>query len=109
MSNVAGVVRHVSYPTRSVSFADDVLTGLALPQKSIPPKYFYDARGSDLFEEICELPEYYPTRTELAIMRQYAKEMSELIGADAALIEFGSGASTKTRLLIEAARPGLSR
>ena len=107
MSNVAGVVRHVSYPTRSVSFADDVLTGLALPKKSIPPKYFYDARGSVLFEEICELPEYYPTRTELAIMRQYAGEMSALIGPAAALIEFGSGASTKTRLLIEAARPAL--
>ncbi|MBI2317834.1 MAG: L-histidine N(alpha)-methyltransferase, partial [Betaproteobacteria bacterium] len=83
----------------------DVLAGLALPQKSVPPKYFYDERGSRLFEAICELPEYYPTRTEMAIMRAHIGEMAQLAGPGAELIEFGSGAGIKTRILIEALRP----
>ncbi len=89
----------------SISFRDDVLRGLALKQKTIPAKYFYDDRGSELFEAICDLPEYYPTRTELHLMRRYASEMAQLIGPQSLLIEYGSGASTKTRILIEAARP----
>ena len=84
-------------------FARDVLAGLARPQKAVPPKYFYDAEGSRLFEAITELAEYYPTRTEVALLRRSAKEIAALIPAGAALVEFGSGASTKTRILLDAA------
>jgi dimethylhistidine N-methyltransferase len=82
------------------SFLDDVIAGLSRPQKELPPKYFYDERGSALFEAICELPEYYPTRTETAIMRLHAREMARCLGPRCALIEFGSGSSRKTRILI---------
>lgn len=84
-------------------FARDVVAGLSRPQKTLAAKYFYDAAGSDLFEAITELPEYYPTRTELALMRRTAGEMAAAIPAGASLVEFGSGASTKTRLLLDAA------
>jgi dimethylhistidine N-methyltransferase len=81
---------------------DDVLAGLAASPKSLPCKYFYDQRGSELFERICELDEYYPTRTEIAIMRESAAEMAEALGPRVALVEYGSGSSTKTRILLEA-------
>jgi dimethylhistidine N-methyltransferase len=84
-------------------FEADVLAGLARPQKSLPPKYFYDAEGSRLFEAICELPEYYPTRTETALLRAHAAEIAAVIPDGAALVEFGSGASVKTRVLLDAA------
>jgi dimethylhistidine N-methyltransferase len=86
-------------------FLEDVLAGLAQPQKALPPKYFYDARGSELFEAICELPEYYLTRTESAIMRDRGADMARHLGAGCALIEFGSGSGRKTRMLIEEAAP----
>jgi dimethylhistidine N-methyltransferase len=95
---------HDLHPDTS-TFLDDVLSGLALPAKALPPKYFYDARGSELFEAICELPEYYPTRTELAMMQQYAGDMARRIGRDALLIEYGAGSGRKTQLLIEACAP----
>lgn len=82
-------------------FRDDVLHGLAGSRKSLPSKHFYDQRGSQLFDQICELDEYYPTRTELAIMDKYGQEMGEQIGDGVMLIEFGSGSSTKTRLLLD--------
>jgi dimethylhistidine N-methyltransferase len=82
------------------SFLDDVIAGFSRPQKELPPKYFYDERGSALFEAICELPEYYPTRTETAIMRSYSREITGRLGPHCALIEFGSGSSRKTRILI---------
>jgi dimethylhistidine N-methyltransferase len=85
------------------AFEADVLAGLARPQKSVPPKYFYDAEGSRLFEAITELAEYYPTRTEIALLGQVAPEIAALISPGAALVEFGSGASVKTRLLLDAA------
>ncbi|WP_312166274.1 ergothioneine biosynthesis protein EgtB [Phenylobacterium sp.] len=84
-------------------FARDVAEGLSRPQKTLPAKYFYDAEGSRLFEAITELPEYYPTRTELALMQAKAGEMASVIPDGATLVEFGSGASTKTRLLLDAA------
>ncbi len=79
----------------------DVIQGLTQTPKTLPPQYFYDDRGSVLFEEICELPEYYPTRTEAAILRQYASEIAQMTGA-CELVELGSGSSTKTRLLLDA-------
>ena len=85
------------------TFAIDVIAGLARPRKQLQAKYFYDAEGSALFEAICDLPEYYPTRTETALLRAKAHEMAAVISADAALVEFGSGASTKTRILLDAA------
>ena len=85
------------------SFEADVLAGLAKPQKSVPPKYFYDAEGSRLFEAITEVPEYYPTRTEIALLRRIAPEIARIISPGAALVEFGSGASVKTRILLDAA------
>jgi dimethylhistidine N-methyltransferase len=102
-----GVVRFYNFLVEGPSFLDDVLAGLAAPHKSLPPKYFYDWRGSKLFEAICELPEYYPTRTEMAIMEACLGELVRLLGPDIQLIEFGSGASVKTRLLIGRAQPSL--
>jgi dimethylhistidine N-methyltransferase len=81
-------------------FAEDVLSGLAATPKRLPPKYFYDATGSALFEEITRLPEYYPTRTELGILRARGDEIAALMPKGAALIEFGAGATTKARLLL---------
>ncbi|MFQ5982139.1 MAG: L-histidine N(alpha)-methyltransferase [Woeseiaceae bacterium] len=86
------------------SDADDlseILEGLSRAQKALSPKYFYDERGSKLFDAICELPEYYLTRTELAIMRAHIADMADLIGPQASIIEFGSGSSLKTRMLLE--------
>jgi dimethylhistidine N-methyltransferase len=102
-----GIVRYYSLLTGQTSFLDDVLRGLALPQKAVPPKYFYDERGSQLFEKICGLPEYYPTRTEMAIMERHIGEMATLLGPDTQLVEFGSGASVKTRLLVDRLEPSL--
>ena len=86
------------------SFAAEVVAGLSAKPKRLPPKFFYDSAGSDLFERITALPEYYPTRCELSILRERAGEIAALISAGAALIEFGSGSSTKTRTLLGAAR-----
>ncbi|MFL5894553.1 MAG: L-histidine N(alpha)-methyltransferase [Thermoleophilaceae bacterium] len=80
---------------------DDVLDGLTRPFKEIPPKHFYDARGSELFEQICELPEYYPTRTERAILEDEATFIAERTGA-AEVVELGAGYATKTRILLDA-------
>jgi len=84
-------------------FAADVVRSLSARQKSLSPKYFYDAAGSDLFEAICRLDEYYPTRTETALLARIAPELAASIPAGAVLVEFGSGASDKTRLLLDAA------
>jgi L-histidine Nalpha-methyltransferase len=82
-------------------FRADVLRGLRLPKKAISCKYLYDERGSALFEEICELDEYYLTRTELGILRRHVVDMAESIGPDCEIIELGSGSALKTRLLLE--------
>lgn len=79
----------------------DVVSGLTQFPKSLPPKYFYDDRGSELFEQICDLPEYYLTRTETAILRRCAGEIARKTGA-CELVELGSGSSTKTRILLDA-------
>jgi len=83
------------------SLANDVLDGLTRPFKELPPKHFYDARGSELFERICELPEYYPTRTETAILEARAADIVAATGAGE-LVELGSGAADKARILLDA-------
>ena len=80
---------------------DELIEGLSQPEKMISPKYFYDERGSQLFDEITHLPEYYPTETELGIMQDNMPEIVSLIGKQASLIEFGSGSSRKTRALLD--------
>jgi dimethylhistidine N-methyltransferase len=87
----------------SEPFAADVLKGLRSTPKTIPPKYFYDEAGSKLFEQITQLPEYYPTRTELGILQENAGLMSKIIPQGSALVEFGSGSSRKARILLNAA------
>ena len=87
----------------TADFLDDVVAGLSsgLDQKHIPSRYLYDERGCELFEAICETPEYYPTRTELSIMERDAVAMAELCGPRCRLVELGSGASIKTKLLLD--------
>jgi L-histidine Nalpha-methyltransferase len=89
--------------------ANDVLDGLTRPFKELPAKHFYDARGSELFDKICELPEYYPTRTEKLILEQHAQEIVDATGAGE-LVELGSGSTEKARILLDAmARAGTLR
>jgi dimethylhistidine N-methyltransferase len=91
-------------PAAQSDFAADVLAGLTAVPKRLPAKYFYDAAGSLLFERITELPEYYPTRSEMQILRDHAAEIAELIPEGAALVEFGSGSNKKVRIMLRAAR-----
>jgi dimethylhistidine N-methyltransferase len=96
--------RAAATPVRvTPGFASDLIVGLSARQKNLSPKYFYDAAGSQLFEEICLTPEYYPTRTETALLRDIAADIAAAIPAGAVLVEFGSGASDKTQLLLDAA------
>lgn len=83
-------------------FADELLAGLARRPRSVSPKFFYDDAGSALFERICELPEYDPTRTEIALLAEHAGEIANCIGPDADIVEFGAGLSRKIRLLLGA-------
>lgn len=85
---------------RNSAFAADALAGLASKPKSLPSRWLYDRRGSELFELITKLPEYYPTLTETAILRAAADDIADLIGPRAQLVEYGAGASTKTRILL---------
>jgi dimethylhistidine N-methyltransferase len=84
-------------------FAADVIAGLSAPRKRLPAKYFYDGAGSQLFERITELPEYYPTRTEMKILREQAADIAKLIAPGAALVEFGAGSAKKARIVLAAA------
>jgi dimethylhistidine N-methyltransferase len=83
-------------------FGDALLGGLRSNPKHVPCKYFYDAEGSHLFEKICALPEYYPTRTEMGLLRRHAVEIAHLLGPEAEIIEFGAGSSDKVRPLLDA-------
>jgi dimethylhistidine N-methyltransferase len=96
------VVRLLDLHPPSADFRADALEGLRRGRKSISPMYFYDAPGSALFEAITELPEYYPTRTELAIMDRHLGEMARLAGPRVSVIEFGAGSGRKTRRLLAA-------
>ncbi|WP_260597553.1 L-histidine N(alpha)-methyltransferase [Sphingomonas endolithica] len=87
------------------AFRADVLRGFGLRPRAIPARWFYDRRGSELFEAITDLPEYYPTRTETAILRDCSPEVAALAGPGRAVVEFGSGSSTKTPILLSAVAP----
>jgi dimethylhistidine N-methyltransferase len=100
---VRRAVRPELPPDEQPSFARDVLEGLNAEPKWLSAKYFYDVEGSRLFELITRLPEYYPTRTELRILKENAAAIAALIPDGAALVEFGSGANTKVRILLQAA------
>jgi len=89
------------------SMLQEVHAGLSRAQKTLPPKFFYDKRGSVLFDSITRLPEYYPTRTEISLLREHGRQMAQLLGRDSVLLELGSGSSLKIRLLLEAVRPRL--
>ena len=78
----------------------EILAGLTAVQKRLSPKYLYDERGSELFDEICELPEYHATRTELALLRAHSQELAALVGPRAEVVEIGAGSSVKARLLL---------
>jgi len=84
------------------SFKQDVIHGLTQDQKVLPCRWLYDERGSELFEEITQLEEYYPTRTETKILRAYAADMADKLGPQATIVEYGAGASVKTRILLDA-------
>lgn len=87
------------------NFRADVLTGLSLTPRAIPARWFYDRAGSELFEKITDLPEYYPTRTETALLERVSPELDALAAPNAAVVEFGSGSSTKTPTLLRAIEP----
>jgi dimethylhistidine N-methyltransferase len=104
MSGVRGRVTVLDLEPVSADFLAEVLSGLSSSPRTLPCKFFYDERGADLFLKICELPEYYITRTETELLRRYAPDISESIGENAALIGFGTGAGIKTRMLLEQLR-----
>lgn len=102
MADAEGAAEVLDFGPGADTFHQDVVAGLCGRPRSLPCKYFYDQRGSQLFDRICELDEYYVTRTELAITRRHADEMAAQVGPGVMLVEYGSGASTKTRLLLSA-------
>ena len=101
-----GIHFHDYHPSPA-SLINEVLAGLAARPKALPPKLFYDSRGAQLFERICELPEYYLTRTEITILERHAPEIAALVGNGICLLELGSGAGIKVRLLLEHLRPAM--
>ena len=100
MATEADKLRLTEQDETSAADLAEIIEGLRAEQKYLSPKFFYDEAGSQLFERITELPEYYPTQTELGIMERHVGEMADLIGRQASLIEFGSGSSLKTRMLL---------
>ena len=96
-----GTTAQVQEKNVKISMPEEVLAGLSKSQKTLPSKYFYDKRGSELFELICGLDEYYLTRTELNIMEENIDDIAEELGGHIQLIELGSGSSVKTRLLLD--------
>jgi dimethylhistidine N-methyltransferase len=104
--HAAALAKAHRFDDRTSAFASDVIDGLTQQPRRLSPKYFYDAAGSELFEQITLLPEYYPTRTELGILRDRGAEIAKLIPQGAALVEFGAGATTKVRLLLDSCKFG---
>ena len=100
---MTALARKIVIDTATTEFATDVVAGLTATPKRLSPKYFYDSAGSALFEQITALPEYYPTRREIGILDEHAGDIAALIPPGAALVEFGSGSSTKTRKVLSTA------
>jgi dimethylhistidine N-methyltransferase len=98
--HAAALAKAHPFDEQTSAFGRDVIDDLSQHPKRLSPKYFYDATGSELFEQITVLPEYYPTRTELTILRDRSRAISAIIPKRAALVEFGAGATTKVRLLL---------
>lgn len=103
-AHAAAVAKAQHFDPQTSAFAADVLDGLSRQPKQLSPKYFYDAAGSELFEQITVLPEYYPTRTELGILRAHGADIAAIVPEGAVLVEFGAGATTKARLLLQHCR-----
>ncbi|MFQ5982576.1 MAG: L-histidine N(alpha)-methyltransferase [Woeseiaceae bacterium] len=101
MHDEANPINVLDFEPATATFLGDVVSGLSADEKRLPCKYLYDRRGSKLFEQICQLDEYYLTRSEFEIMRRFAPEMAAQIGPSVMLIEYGSGSSVKTRLLLD--------
>ena len=101
MKRAAGAVPVLDLEPDASDFLAQAIAGLSSSPRTLPSKFFYDERGSDLFQKICELPEYYVTRTETEILRRHAPEMAASIGENAELVGFGTGAGVKTRMLLE--------
>jgi len=99
--HAAALAKADRFDEQTSAFAQDVIDGLSQQPKRLSPKYFYDVTGSELFEQITRLPEYYPTRTELKILRERGADIKATLPKNAALVEFGAGATTKVRLLLE--------
>src|SRR5204863_2970176 len=100
MNRPAGGVALLDLEPAAADFLEQVITGLSASPRTLPSKFFYDERGSDLFQEICELPEYYVTRTETEILRKFHSEMAASIGENAEIVGIGTGAGNKTRMLL---------
>jgi dimethylhistidine N-methyltransferase len=98
-------IQFYDYHPKQADFFAEVLDGLSCQQKNIPPKFFYDEKGSQIFEKICETPEYYPTRTERRILQENAEEIAKIIGHHCLLVEPGSGNCEKVRLLLDSLKP----
>jgi len=96
---------HIPADDATRDFAEAVLAGLSQPRKTVPARYFYDVRGSELFEEITRLPEYYPTRTEVLLLHRHAADLVRLVGRGRTVVEFGAGSAAKTPLLLDAVNP----
>ncbi|EED32351.1 probable methyltransferase [gamma proteobacterium NOR5-3] len=110
MNKSLGTISRVSFRDEHPDLGDgraEILAGLALPQKRVNPKWFYDQRGSELFDQITRLPEYYPTRTETAIINENRAAIAANCGDDSVFIEPGSGSSEKVRILLDAVRPAV--
>ena len=105
MQNTLNSVVFYDYHPVQANLHDEVLRGLSRPTRSIPPKFFYDERGSQLFDGICGTPEYYPTRTELSILERNIDDISQCVGCECILVEPGSGSSEKVRMLLDDVRP----
>src|ERR1700704_603495 len=99
--HAAALAKAHRFDQQTSAFASEVIDDLSQRPKRLSPKYFYDATGSELFEQITLLPEYYPTRTELSILRDRGSAIAAIVPKGAALVEFGAGATTKVRLLLK--------
>jgi dimethylhistidine N-methyltransferase len=104
--HAAALAKAHRFDDRTSAFASDVIEGLTQQPKRLSPKYFYDVAGSELFEQITLLPEYYPTRTELGILRDRGADIAKIVPEGAALVEFGAGSTTKVRLLLDQCKFG---